>query len=249
MSPEQKMSKRQMMREKRQRQARMQRLGVIGIIVVGALLVTAALIYPNLKPIGEVVAATSGERPLVNDNAMGDPNAPVKIEEFSDYQCPYCARFYEETEGQIADVYVATGKVYFVYRSFGNFLGPESQAAAEAAYCAGEQNKYWEYHDILYANLTGENVGAFTDRRLGAFAEALSLDMDAFNSCFSSGKYADRVEQDYLDGTAEGVTGTPAFVITYTVNGEEKQRFISGAYPFSEFQTQIDGALAEMGIQ
>ena len=249
MSPEKKMSKRQAMRAKRERQAQMQRLGVIGIIVVGALLVAAALIYPNLKPIGEIATGTSGERPMVNGNAMGDPNAPIKIEEFSDYQCPFCARFYEETEGQIADTYVADGTVYFVYRSFGNFIGPESQAAAEAAYCAGDQDKYWEYHDILFANLTGENVGAFATRRLQAFGEALSLDMDAFNSCFSSNKYADRVNQDYLDGSAAGVTGTPAFLITFSVNGEEKQRFIAGAYPFSEFQTQIEGALAEMGIQ
>ena len=211
MSPEKKMSKRQAMRAKRERQARMQRLGMIGIIVVGALLVAVALIYPNLKPVGEVAAANSGERPMANDNAMGDPNAPIKIEEFSDYQCPYCARFYEETEAQIVDTYVATGKVNFVYRSFGNFIGPESQAAAEAAYCAGDQNKYWEYHDILYANQTGENVGAYTDRRLQAFAEALSLDMNAFNDCVNSGKYSDRANQDYLDGSAAGVTGTPAF--------------------------------------
>lgn len=249
MSPEKKMSKRQTMRAKRQRQSRIQRLGVIGIIVIGAVLVAAALIYSNFKPIGEIANADSSERPMVNDNAMGDPNAPIKIEEFSDYQCPYCARFYEETEGQIADTYVADGAVYFVYRSFGKFIGPESQAAAEAAYCAGEQNKYWEYHDILFANQTGENIGAFTDRRLQAFAEALSLDMNAFNTCFDSGKHADRVEQDYLDGSAAGVTGTPAFVITYTANGEEKQRFIAGAYPFSEFQTQIEAALAEMGIK
>ncbi len=249
MSPEKKMSKRQAMRAKRERQAQIQRWGVIGIIVVGALLVAAALIYPNLKPVGEIAPVSSGERPMVKDNAMGDPNAPIKIEEFSDYQCPFCARFYEETEGQIADTYVADGSVYFVYRSFGNFIGPESQAAAEAAYCAGDQNQYWEYHDILFANLTGENVGAFADRRLGAFAEALTLDMDAFNSCFDSNKYADRVEQDYQDGSAAGVTGTPAFLITYTVNGEEKQRFIAGAYPFSEFQTQIEEALVEMGIQ
>jgi protein-disulfide isomerase len=249
MSPERKMSKRQAMRAKRQRQARVQQLSMIALIVVGALLVAAVLIYPNLKPVGEVLAANSGERPMVNDNAMGDPNAPIKIEEFSDYQCPYCARFSKETEGQIVDAYVATGKVYFVYRSFGNFIGSESQAAAEAAYCAGDQNKYWEYHDILFANQTGENVGAFADRRLQAFAEALSLDMDAFNSCFKSNKHADRVEQDYLDGSAAGVTGTPAFLVTYMVGGEEKQRFISGALPFSEFQTQIDGALAEMGVQ
>ena len=247
MSPEQKLSKRQAMREKRQRQARLQRLGMIGIIVVGALLVAAALIYPNLRPVGEVASAESVERPMVNDNAMGDPNAPIKIEEFSDYQCPFCARFYEETEWQIADAYVADGTVLFVYRSFGNFIGPESKASAEAAYCAGDQGKYWEYHDILFANQTGENVGAYANRRLQAFAEALSLDMDAFNSCLNSGKFSDRADQDRVDGTAAGVTGTPAFVITYTVDGEQRTRFISGAYPFSEFQTQIEGALAEMG--
>jgi len=159
----------------------------------------------------------------------------------------YCERFYKETEKQIEDTYVADGTVHFVYRSFGGFIGPESQAAAEAAYCAGDQNKYWEYHDILFANQTGENVGAFADRRLQAFAEALSLDMTAFNDCFNSNKYADRVQQDSVDGTAAGVTGTPAFYFTYTVNGEEKHRLIAGAYPFSEFQTQIEEALTEMG--
>ena len=249
MSPEKKLSKRQVMREKRQRQAQIQRLGMIGIIVAGALLIAFALIYPNLKPVGDIAAPDPGEHPMANDNAMGDPNAPIKIEEFSDFQCPYCARFHEETEWQIANSYVADGTVYMVYRSFGDFIGPESKAAAEAAYCAGDQDKFWEYHNILFANQTGENVGAYSDRRLQAFAEALSLDMDTFNSCVSSGKYSDRVNQDKVDGTAAGVTGTPAFVITYTVNGEQKQRFIAGAYPFSEFQTQIEGALAEMGLE
>ena len=248
MSPEQKLSKRQMMREKRQRQARLQRVGMIGIIVVGALFVAAALIYPNFQPVGEVATIDFIERPMVADNAMGDPNAPITITEYSDYQCPFCARFSEDTEEQIVNEYVADGTVYFVYRSFGNFIGPESKAAAEAAYCAGDQGKYWEYHDILFANQTGENVGAYSDRRLRAFAEELSLDMGAFNDCFNSGKYSDRVNQDRIDGTAAGVTGTPAFVISYTVDGEEKTRFISGAYPFSEFQTQVEGALAEMGL-
>ena len=248
MSPDKKISKRQIMRAKRERQARMQRLGMIGIIVVGALLVAVALIYPNLKPIGEISTVDSTNRPMVNDNAMGDPNAPIMIEEFSDFQCPYCERFYQETEHQIADTYVADGTVYFVYRSFGSFIGAESKAAAEAAYCAGDQGKFWEYHDTLFANQTGENVGDFTNRRLQAFAEALSLDMNAFNNCLNSGKYSDRVNQDQVDGTAAGVTGTPAFVLTYTVNGEKKTRFISGAQPFSEFQTQIEGALAEMGL-
>jgi protein-disulfide isomerase len=202
-----------------------------------------------LKPVGEIVtpAASATEHPMAKDNAMGDPNAPIKIEEFSDFQCPFCARFHTETESQLVNTYVTNGTVYFVYRSFGNFIGPESQAAAEAAYCAGDQNKYWEYHDILFANQTGENVGAFSTRRLQAFAEALSLDMNAFNSCLNSGKYADRVAQDKADGTAAGVTATPTFVLSYTVNGEQKTRIISGAQPISEFQNQIEGALAEMG--
>ena len=113
MRQEKKMSKRQAMRAKRERQARLQRLGVIGIIVVGALLVAGALIYPNLKPVGEIVTRDPGEHPMADDNAMGDPNAPIKIEEFSDFQCPYCARFHDETEWQIANSYVADGTVYF----------------------------------------------------------------------------------------------------------------------------------------
>jgi predicted DsbA family dithiol-disulfide isomerase len=84
---------------------------------------------------------------------------------------------------------------------------------------------------------------------LQAFAEALSLNMDEFNSCLSSGKYADRVAQDKADGTAAGVTATPSFVLTYTVNGQQKQSVIAGAQPFSEFQTQIDAALKEMGLK
>jgi protein-disulfide isomerase len=222
-------------------------LCILCVFIVVGLLFAVSLIVPSVKSVDEVVTAEANGRPMVDDNTMGNPNAPIKMEQFSDYQCPFCARYFEETEDQVVEAYVATGKVYYVYRSFGAFIGPESQAAAEAAYCAGDQNKYWEYHDILFANQIGENVGAYADSRLQAFAEELSLDMDAFNSCFSGGKYADRVEQDYLDGSSAGVTGTPGFLITYTVDGEERQRFIAGAYPFSEFQTQFDGALAEMG--
>jgi len=246
---EEKMSKRQVMRAKRRQGEMRNRWMMIVLVIIGALLVAFALIYPNLKPVGEVVAAKSTSRPMANDNSMGDPNAPIKIEEFSDYQCPYCQKFYLETESQLVDAYVATGKVQFSYRSFGEFIGPESRASAEAAYCAGEQNKYWEYHDILFANHTGENVGNYTDRRLETFAEMIELDMSAFRSCFNSGKYADRVSQDFTDGSAAGIQATPSFLLTYTVNGETKHKIIAGAYPFSEFETQIEAALAEMGIQ
>jgi protein-disulfide isomerase len=230
------MSKRQEIRDRRRKQQIRNRTIVILMVVVGALLVAFALIYPSIKPVGPIATTVPNPRPLAKDNAMGDPNSPVKIIEFSDFQCPYCARFHQETEQQIVDMYVSTGKVYFVYRSYGAWIGAESQKAAEAAYCAGDQNKFWEYHDILFNNQSGENVGDFANDRLNAFASTLGLDMNQFKACFNSGKYTERVLQDGTDGKAAGITGTPGF----TVNGQ----LIDGAQPFSVFQTAIDTALA-----
>jgi predicted DsbA family dithiol-disulfide isomerase len=89
-------------------------------------------------------------------------------------------------------------------------------------------------------------VGDYTSRKLQAFAEALGLDMNAFNSCVNSGKYTERVTQDGIDGQAAGITATPSFVLTYTVNGEMKSKIIQGAQPFSAFQAEIEAALAEI---
>lgn len=240
-------SKRQLMREKRQRAQRRTRLITIGLITAGALLIAFFLIYPNFQPVGAIKEPTSFARPQVQENTVGDPNAPIKLEEFSDFQCPYCQRFYLQTEEQLISTYVTTGKVYFVYRSFGEFIGPESRAAAEAAYCAGDQNKFWEMHDFLFTNHTGENVGDFTNRRLLAFGEKIGLDMGAFRDCLNSGKYSSRVDQDFADGRAAGVKATPSFVLTYTVNGQTVTELIEGAQPFSEFQSKIEAALTAMG--
>lgn len=246
MSNEQEMSKRQLLREKRRREEQRNRLISIGVIVLGALIIFAVLIYPNVKPV-DITAATSFERPKVDFNSTGDPDAPITIIEYSDYQCPYCRRFADDTERQLVETYVTSGQVYFIYRSLGLFIGPESQDAAEASYCAGDQGKFWEYHDILFANHTGENVGDYVNRKLQAFAEALSLNMDAFNSCLNSGKYEELVTQDGIDGTAAGIQATPSFVLSYTVNGETKTKIIEGAQPFSVFQAEIEAALVEIG--
>ncbi|MGE5250496.1 MAG: DsbA family protein [Bacteroidota bacterium] len=241
------MSKRQARREQRRRAEQRSRMIVIAGVVLVALAVAAFLIAPNFTPVGEIKTPEARTRPQANDNAAGDPNAPVKLEEFSDFQCPFCDRFSKETEGQIMDAYVATGKVYFVYRTFGDWIGKESGDAAEAAYCAGDQGKFWEMHDIIFANQTGENVGDFTPRRLTAFAEKLGLDMSKFESCFNGGTYKDRTNQDMADGRANNIKATPSFVLTYTVNGQARTELIEGALPFSEFQSKIDAALAQAG--
>jgi protein-disulfide isomerase len=192
---------------------------------------------------------------------MGDPNAPITLEEFSDFQCPFCERFHEETEPLLRQYYVETGKVRFIYRSMGNFVSDniarsrgtlaktESQDAALAAYCAGDQDKFWVMQAHIYANVLGEDVGSFTDRRLKGIAKTAGLDMRAFNACYDSDKYLERTQQDFADGQAAGVNGTPAFLITYTVNGETKTKLIEGAQPFTVFQQELEAALNEIGAQ
>jgi protein-disulfide isomerase len=168
-------------------------------------------------------------------NTLGDPNAPVKLIEYADFQCPYCMRYSQETEPKIVEQYVKTGKVFYEYRSVGGFIGPESAAAAEAAYCAGDQGKFWEYHDALFSHWTGENVGDFASDKLLQYAQSVGLDQAAFSECLSSSKYAARVQQDASNARADGVQATPSFL----VNG----KLIEGAEPFSVFQKAIDAAL------
>jgi len=253
MSSEKEMSKRQQRREKMRRAEMRSRMITIAMVVVGALLVAFFLIYPNFKPVAAVTKVESKPRPQANMNSAGDPNAPVKITEYSDFQCPYCKRFFEQTESQIMDAYVATGKVYFTYRSAGNWVSAnigggktESQDAARAAYCAGDQGMFWEMHDMLFSNNRDvEDGGSFTDRRIAAIAEMTGLDMDAFNKCYNSNKYVDQVNQDFKDAVAAGVNGTPTFVLSYNdASGQPVTKLIEGAQPFSAFQQAIDEALA-----
>jgi protein-disulfide isomerase len=144
------------------------------------------------------------------------------------------------------NTYVADGTVYFVYNSFGDFMGPESVQMIGAAYCAGDQGKFWEMHDVIFSNVHSAQATSL-DRRLVEYAEFLKLDTNTFESCLGDGKYNDLIEQDMEDGTAAGVKATPSFVITYTVNGEVKTKLIEGAYPYATFQQEIEAALAEMG--
>ena len=251
------MSKRQEFREKRRRAERRNRLIVIGIVVVLAIGFAFLLIWPQIKPVPEIVQVTPVPRTNVNGAAYGDPKAPVKLTEFSDFQCPFCKQFWSQTEAQVEDAYVKTGKVLLVDRSAGNWVsrnsgsgGTESQDAAMAAYCAADQNKYWPMHDALFANNRDvEEQGSFTPRRLREIAQGVGLDMSAYDSCISSNKYLNQVNQDLQDAQTAGITGTPFFVITYTVNGQEKTDKIDGAQPLSAFQQKLDAALKAAGAK
>jgi protein-disulfide isomerase len=193
---------------------------------------------------GEILLVTPKSRPLTDGNSMGDPNAPLKIVEYSDFQCSHCKVFADTIEQALIDNYIATGKVYFVYRSMGNFTsqaigeGTESRDAAEAAYCASDQGKFWEYKDILFANTLGEEKGYFARPRLEKMAQAIGLDLDEFKTCLDSQKHRPTVEQDFQDGTSAGLPGVPAFLI----NG----KVLLGAQPYETFKQEIDAALQDV---
>ena len=228
--------RRQARSERRQQERRKQQTRNLILIGVGALIVVGFLVFSNRRPT-DVTAAGERQHPMANDNTLGNPDAPVTIEVFSDFQCIHCFDYYENVEAAIVDQYVPTGQVYYIYRSFGPFLGPESQTAAEAAYCAGEQNKFWEYHDTIFANYSSSNAGGYSNNNLIAFAETAGLDEAEFRSCFNSGTYANRVNQDYIDGQGMGASGTPAIFI----NGELA---FAGAPTVTDFQNAIEAALA-----
>ncbi len=167
-----------------------------------------------------------------DDPVKGSANAPVTIIEWSDFQCPFCGRFFTQTFTQIDQEYIKAGKVKFVYRDFPLSFHENAQKAAEAGECAHEQGKFWQLHDKIF-----QDQNAITVNDLKKDAADLGLDTAKFNACLDSGKYAAEIQKDIDDGKKAGVTGTPAFVI----NG----RFIGGAQPYSAFKQAIDAALAE----
>lgn len=174
----------------------------------------------------------------------GASDARVTLVEFTDYQCPFCARHHKETVPQILERYVKTGKLKYVVRDFPlENIHPAAVKAAEAPHCAGDGGKYWEMHERLFAN---PKSMAPTD--LVTHAEALGLDSQAFKACLETGKYRPRVNQARADGERAGVRGTPAFFLGITEPNNDQITAVAairGAHPFAKFQEEIEKLLAD----
>ena len=179
-----------------------------------------------------------------DDPVKGDLNAPVTIIEFSDFQCPYCGRFFKSTLTEIERDYIKTGKVRYVFRDFPLDFHKQAPKASEAANCAGEQGKYWEMHDKLF-----ENQNALMVDKLRQYAAEVGLESGPFDACLDSGKYAEEINRDVEDGKKAGVSGTPSFFIGKS-QGPGKEitgKRIVGARPFESFKQVIDQILADQG--
>lgn len=213
-------SKRQLRREELRRKERQQRITVVSVAGVVILLVLSALIVPNL--IGDNSEARNfnriqpGNYPTANGTALGDPNAPVKVEVFEDFQCSACETYTKNYEPLVISNLVDTGQIYYVFYQY-PFLddrntSKDSDQAAMASMCAADQNRFWDYKSLLYANRQ-EIPGVFSESRLMAFAESLKLDMEAFRACYRSNRFQGQIDADMALGKEKGVTGTPSVFV------------------------------------
>jgi protein-disulfide isomerase len=166
---------------------------------------------------------------------LGSPSSPISILEWGDYQCTYCYRFHTSSFNTILDEYVNSGRVNFVFKDF-PLNGPDSVFAAEAAYCAEDQGKYWQYHDELYTNWGGERTGWITVDSLNKFATTVNLEIDKFNSCINEHKYRQRVLELEKFGKEIGIDATPSFLIF----NDEKIIKIRGNQPVDAFRNAIE---------
>ena len=181
---------------------------------------------------------------VFTDNAspiLGNPNAPITMVEFGDYQCTFCSKFFHETENSIITNYVKTGKVKILFKDY-IILGQDSINAANAAHCANDQKLFWEYHSMLYNNWAGENTGWADLAHLHEFANTLGLDMDVFSTCMSDLKWNELVNLSSKDGQKLGVSGTPTFFVIDQNNDVIK---IVGAQHYDVFKQIFDSALDE----
>jgi len=173
--------------------------------------------------------------------ALGNPNAPITMVEFGDYQCTFCSKFFHETENSIITNYIKTGKVKILFKDY-IILGQDSMNAANAAHCANDQKLFWEYHSMLYNNWAGEDTGWADLTHLHEFANTLGLDMNVFSTCMSDLKWNELVNLSSIDGQKLGVTGTPTFFVIDQNNDVIK---IVGAQHYDVFKQIFDSVLEE----
>ena len=170
---------------------------------------------------------------------LGDPNAPVTLIEFGDYQCHFCNVHFHNTEHSLKVNFIETGKVKMIFKDY-TIIGPDSINAAHGAHCANEQGKFWEYHDILYNNWTGENNGWAASDNLLRFAREVGLDIDKWSECMLDERYEQIISNSSQDARDLGITGTPAF---FVIGPDNQITKISGAQPYEKFAEVFNSEL------
>ena len=202
-------------------------------IFIGIFAGSVIAFYPQTEYNQKVLTETN----LINNGSpiIGDPSAKITILEWGDYQCTFCYKFHQTTLNTIKQDFIDTGKIKMIFKDF-PLNGEDSILAAEAAYCAQDQGKYWQYHDELYKNWKGEKTGWINRNSLDKFATTVELNLDKFNACLDNHKYLDKVNQLHQFGKEIGVDATPYFLVF----NDEKIIKIKGNQPLEVFLKSID---------
>ncbi len=227
------MSRRQETRQRHRLQQIRNRFIMIGLVVAGAVLITFALVIPGIQATrganatltaayaNLVVVTPQAYSAKVDGSSLGDPNAPVKVTVYEDFRCSACKNYTQNLEPAFIHKYVETGKVRY---SYGFYLvvdiidkADASHRAANAALCAAAQNKFWEYHDTLYANQVTESPDLFTDSRLAQMAQNVGLDMNAFDQCYQARQYEPEIEKSMNAAQVLNIHSTPSVVVNGTL--------------------------------
>jgi protein-disulfide isomerase len=184
---------------------------------------------------------TTGKTNINGDPYMGKADAPLVLVEFSDYECFYCARFFRETLLLIRKEYIDTGKLKHVFKDFPLGFHKKAKKAAEASLCAGEEQKYWEMHGLIFENQKQIDIPHLINH-----AKTLGLKADDFEKCLNDSRYANEIDKDINTGKKIGVRGTPSFILgKINDKGEVEGDFIRGARPYKAFKSALDAMLAK----
>jgi len=217
-------------------------LAIFAVMIVSVALYASSY-YSQLMEMQEKRMSMSGQNAPINltsgSPVLGSASAPITIVEFGDYQCEACYHWYHNTRADIIDNYIETGKVNLVFMDL-PFLGRDSITAAQATYCADDQGKYWEYHETLYNFQEAIDNGWASKDRLVSFAFNLDMNMDKFNDCMDSSKYAKRVKANYDESQRFGAEATPTFLI---ISPDGAVKKITSAQPYSVFSQVIEPML------
>ena len=171
---------------------------------------------------------------------LGNPDAAITLIEFGDYQCHFCNVYFHNTEHKIFENYVMTGKVNVIFKDY-TIIGPDSVVAAHASHCAGEQGKFWEFHNTLYNNWDGEETGWAGQENIVRFAQENNLNVNQFIDCNNDLKYQKLISNSNSDAKSLGITGTPAF---YIISMENQQvQTVQGAQPYEVFERIFNSML------
>jgi len=173
---------------------------------------------------------------------LGNLDAPITLIEFGDYQCHFCNVHFHNTEHSLLQNFIYTGKVKMIFKDF-TIIGPDSVNAAHGTHCANDQGKFWEYHDILYNNWTGENNGWASSDNLLRFSQEIELDVDQWSDCMIEERYSQIISNSSKDARDLGITGTPAF---FVIGPDNKITRLFGAQPYESFEKIFNSELEKL---